>query len=166
MTSRSPVQRYIPVSPPMDNPDLPVGAKVLQPGGRIMNGGKVDVLGFESEDEDKEGFEEEAQELKQSREPNLPSKEEIEAHRRTHYPFRNWCKFCIMGRGLGAPHARIQVECKIPIVHIDYFFVTAAGVKSREELEYTDDASGRGELEQHRTEGKILKCIFIKCGYS
>jgi len=60
----------------------------------------------------------------------------------------------------------MQVECKNPIVHIDYFFVTAAGVKSREELEYSNDASGRGEMEQHRSEGKILKCILLKCGYS
>ena len=30
---------------------------------------------------------------------------ELENHRTGgHYPFRNWCKWCIMGRGLGPQH--------------------------------------------------------------
>ena len=28
------------------------------------------------------------------REPHLPSKKEVEDHKRTHIPYRSWCKVC------------------------------------------------------------------------
>ena len=127
---------------------------MARPVGRGAEEQGCDVLGFETDDgEPEEINEEEAQELKQSRDPVLPSKEEVEAHRRTHYPFRNWCKFCVMGRGLGAPHARIAAESKIPIIHVDYFYITEGEVKTREELAYPMDPSGALELEVHRQTG-------------
>ena len=27
----------------------------------------------------------------------------------THRPYRSWCKFCVMGRGVNTPHRRYQV---------------------------------------------------------
>ena len=38
--------------------------------------------------------------------PKLPSREEVEAHEMTHLPYRNWCRHCVMGRGVEAPHKR------------------------------------------------------------
>ena len=35
-----------------------------------------------------------------------PSKEQIEEHRISHYPYRSWRKQCVMGRGVGQPHAK------------------------------------------------------------
>ena len=35
--------------------------------------------------------------------PKLPSKEEVERHYLTHLPFRNWCQYCIQGKGKTAP---------------------------------------------------------------
>ena len=32
------------------------------------------------------------------------TKEEREAHERTHTPFRSWCPYCVKGRAINAPH--------------------------------------------------------------
>ena len=124
-----------------------------------------DLLGFDSENEEpnEEVEGEEAQEIKQARDPMLPSTEEVEAHRRTHIPFRCWCKFCIMGRGNGNPHSSMTYESRLPVVCIDYFFVTEGDVKSRAELDYPQGPNGVSDLEADRENGKILKCIVIKC---
>ena len=55
--------------------------------------------------------------------PNVvsPSKEKIEDHRICHYPYRSWCKQCVMGRGVGQPHAKSTQESLVPIVGMDYF---------------------------------------------
>ena len=43
-----------------------------------------------------------------ARDPKLPTAEQIEEHNCTHLPFRDWCSFCIMGRGRGNQHKRNQ----------------------------------------------------------
>ena len=146
MTSSSPVA---PVSPP--RPCLiPGGGELVVP--MVQHTGKRDdelmpVDGDPSElvPDDADGDDEvaneledeseESQQLKRTNDPVLPSKEEIEAHRRTHLPYRSWCKFCIAGRGTGIPHASMPHQSRIPIVHLDYFFVTSSGVLTRQELE-------------------------------
>ena len=67
--------------------------------------------------------------------PGEPSAQEEEDHRKTHIPFRSWCKFCVMGRGLGMPHTSSQSQSQIPRIGLDYFFITDAGVKKTDELE-------------------------------
>ena len=37
-------------------------------------------------------------------EPGDPTVEEVEEHRTTHLPYRNWCADCVMGRGSGEQH--------------------------------------------------------------
>ena len=44
---------------------------------------------------------EEAEPLRRPPVPKLPSAAEIEDHRRTHIPYRSWCRDCILGRALG-----------------------------------------------------------------
>ena len=46
----------------------------------------------------------EAETIKHAPTPKDPTPEEIELHRTDHYPFRSWCKWCIMGRALGFQH--------------------------------------------------------------
>ena len=36
--------------------------------------------------------------------PGEPTKEERSAHEATHMPFRSWCRHCVRGRGVAAPH--------------------------------------------------------------
>ena len=73
---------------------------------------------------------EEEEPLKIARDPRLPPPGEVEGHRCTHYPYRSWCKFCVMGRGRGDPH-RLKGDSMIPIVGLDYFFTTRGGAKKR-----------------------------------
>ena len=41
---------------------------------------------------------EDVQPIRRAPGPKLPSSEEVEEHRCMHLPYRDWCKWCIMGR--------------------------------------------------------------------
>ena len=51
----------------------------------------------------------------------------------------------------------------MPIVGIDYFFITSEGVKRRKELEFEENSSGETALLAARTNGEIIKCMVIRC---
>ena len=71
--------------------------------------------------------EEEVEPLKLSPDPGQPTEEELEAHRSGgHQPYRCWCKFCVMGRGLGEQH-RSRPASTIPRIGIDYVFLSEKG---------------------------------------
>ena len=36
--------------------------------------------------------------------PGRPTKREIEEHCVAHWPFRSWCRHCVLGRAQGSPH--------------------------------------------------------------
>ncbi len=38
--------------------------------------------------------------------PHEPDEETREEHQRTHLPYRNWCRHCVMGRGKEMDHRR------------------------------------------------------------
>ena len=60
--------------------------------------------------------------------PKMPSKEEVERHYLTHLPFRNWCTYCIQGKGKTAPHFKQKErEDGMPEVHLDYCFMSTHG---------------------------------------
>ena len=46
----------------------------------------------------------------------------------------------------------------VPVVAIDYFFLTEAGVQLRSELELTDEA-----VQEARAKGEIVKCLAVRC---
>ncbi len=48
-----------------------------------------------------EECETEVQKVRIAPTPWLPTRSEVEYHRCTHIPFRTWCKFCRMAKGLG-----------------------------------------------------------------
>jgi hypothetical protein len=56
----------------------------------------------------------------------------------THLPYRSWCRWCVLGRGRGLQH-RARTGSLIPIVGIDYFYLTSSGVKLREELKMSNE---------------------------
>ena len=58
---------------------------------------------------------------------------QVEEHRKTHMPFRSWCKWCVLGRGRGLQHRRSGTS-SVPIMCMDYFFPAKGGVRTREEL--------------------------------
>ena len=59
--------------------------------------------------------------------PRMPSRAEVEEHRKTHLPFRNWCKHCVRGRGVEEPHRRQKEEVGMPEVHVDFMFMGDEG---------------------------------------
>ncbi len=99
--------------------------------------------------------------------PTIPikpkNKAEVELHRRTHWPYRTWCKFCNMGRGLGEQRGGCDHDHQIPRVGMDYFYITLEGFKWRKELKHPETADGEKLLLEDRKAGRLIKCIMIRC---
>ncbi len=51
----------------------------------------------------------------------------------------------------------------IPVVGMDYFYITTRGVKIRAHLEQPQDAEGDAALEEERKAGRLIKCIMVRC---
>ena len=58
--------------------------------------------------------EEEEEPAERAPDPKMPSPDEVERHRVDHFPYRCWCRWCVMGRGVGRPHAMIGGKSEIP----------------------------------------------------
>ena len=56
--------------------------------------------------------------MRNIRDPGQPIAKEHQEHMTTHRPYRSWCEFCVMGRGVSAPHRRsdaqddLEEECR------------------------------------------------------
>ena len=46
-----------------------------------------------------DGNGEEAERVKHAVDPGAPTAAQVEDHRKTHIPFRSWCRWCVLGRG-------------------------------------------------------------------
>ena len=60
------------------------------------------------------------------RDPGQPTVKEHQEHMTTHRPYRSRCKFCVMGRGVNAPHRRSDAQDDlegVPHVSMDYGFL-------------------------------------------
>ena len=105
--------------------------------------------------------------------PLQPTARQVAEHRVCHLPFRTWCKHCILGRGRGTPHRRGPGSA-LPIIGVDYFFMTVKGVKTRSELIEELDAddpitAGHADddkIEMARARGELVKCIIVRCSLS
>ena len=93
-----------------------VGTSIVRPGGETAVSEDGDG-GVETEVAD------EARVPKPMLDPKLPSPAEVEEHRLTHLPFRNWCPDCVKGRGKDAPHQKGRGERGLPEIHVDYMFM-------------------------------------------
>ena len=110
---------------------------------------------------------EEAAPLAVAPSPTMPSPAEVEEHRITHIPFRSWCRECTMGRGLGERRGRhLGREHKIPVVGVDYFYISNGDLKTRQELDFADGAEGDEKIATERQEGKLVKCLVLRCHQS
>jgi len=118
----------------------------------MVMGAEEDI--FEIPDDE---VEDEVEKLRIAPSPLLPSAIEVEEHRITHYPYRSWCKFCAMCKSLGEKRPGGGGRL-IHVVGVDYFFITSGGLKSKAELELTDE-----EILKQRQEGKLVKCLIVRC---
>ena len=99
-----------------------------------------------------DGNGEEAENVKHAVDPGTPTSKQGEEHRETHIPFRSWCKWCVLGRGRGIQHRKTGAST-VPIVGLDYFFLTKGGVRGRKEMEFSMTPDGETELEAARSRG-------------
>ena len=53
----------------------------------------------------------------------------------THRPHRSWCKVCVMGRGVNAPHRRSDAQDDLDVVpHVSMDFVLLGESDSEEQV--------------------------------
>ncbi len=79
------------------------GSEVLCGGcGTIFSACCTRKPGKEENGEDiEENLDEEIRPMRQAIIPRKPDASEVEDHRKSHLPYRSWCPWCVMGRGLG-----------------------------------------------------------------
>ena len=108
--------------------------------------------------------EEDVEPLKSAVTPVKPDEATVALQRKTHIPYRNWCRECIMGRGLCEQRGRhVGRPHDIPRVGIDYWFITSGSIKMRHELEFEQTTDGNAKLEEARGNGHVVKCLIIRC---
>ena len=122
-----------------------------------MNGEEIVIEG--------DDLEEEVQPTKTAPSPQLPSAEEVEEHRISHLPFRNWCRECIEGKALGEHRgANAGIESTVPVVGVDFFYLTADGMFHRSELiDYPRSEEGEAALKSARSQSNIVLCMIMRC---
>ena len=80
----------------------------------VTNDENGDELNGETDDEDMEdgetGFDDGSAQVRNIRDPGRPTAKEHQEHMTTHRPYRSWCKFCVMGRGVYALHRRSDAQ--------------------------------------------------------
>ncbi len=128
--------------------------------------GAIDDVDTEAAEDDT--AEHDSEEAPRRRLPIIPDKPKdnavIEDHRKFHWPYRNWCSHCNEGRGLGEQRGKhIGGGHEIPIVGLDYFYITMGGIYRRKELKYACDEAGEAELAEDRKKGILVKCILMRC---
>ena len=94
---------------------------------------------------------EECQSVKQLKSRMQPTLAELEEHRITHLPYRSWCEHCVRGRAIGQKHHRSTPASLVPIVAVDYFFMTKNTLMTPDECRIAlrggmDDAIEKGEI--------------------
>ena len=75
----------------------------------------IDIeLHGETDDEDTEdgetGFDDGSAQVRNIRDPGQPTAHEHQEHMTTHRPYRSWCKFWVMVRGVNSPRRRSDAQ--------------------------------------------------------
>ena len=72
------------------------------------------------------GLDDGSAQVRNIRDPGQPTVKEHQEHMTTHRPYRSWCKFCVMGRGMNAPHRTSETQEDlegVPHVSMDHGFL-------------------------------------------
>jgi hypothetical protein len=60
--------------------------------------------------------------------PKLPTKKDVDEHNLTHLPYRNWCQYCVEGKGKMAPRFKQPARTDgLTEIHVDYCFMSTKG---------------------------------------
>ena len=102
------------------------------PEGGAEQGGEVEI----------EGGDEDAELARYLPSEPTPSAKDDEEHRCSRIPFRSWCAWCMVGRGLGIQHRAAPSPSFMPTVGLDYFFTASGGTKGKSEMPGTACVNG------------------------
>ena len=93
------------------------------------------------EDKDEVNIEhsDEVEPMRMSPDPGQPTSKQVEDHRKSHLPYRLWCKYCVMGRGMNDAHRKKgkgvkteEKETAVPRMSLDYFYLSEKDEEERE----------------------------------
>ncbi len=101
--------------------------------------------------------------LRRPANPVRPPGAVVEEHRLCHWPYRSWCDECVRGRGLGDQHRINPRPHDIPIIGVDFWYITKGTILKRGELEHPKIPDGDTEVTTARREGRLVKCLIIRC---
>ena len=85
---------------------------------------QVLVGGDDDAEEIVQSQEEDTQPMKTMPTPEMPTEAEVEEHRIDHLPYRNWCRECVEGFGREDAHTCKEVPRTVPVVSMDYLFLS------------------------------------------
>ena len=108
-----------------------------------------------------DGGEIETEDRKKIPNPQLPHPDIVAEHNIDHTPYRSWCRWCLEGRGVGEQHRPSQSQHDIPVIGMDYFYLTGKGLQSIEDMGYSRDKSGLDTLEELVENGAAAKCLIV-----
>ena len=114
------------------------------------------------QDEEEEAEEEETEDRHEIPDPKLPSPDVIAAHSIDHTPWRNWCRWCVEGRGVGEQHRQSHGQHNVPGVGMDYVYLTSNGLEVVEQMGFSCDQSGVETLGAIVEKGVAAKCLIVK----
>ena len=73
--------------------------------------------------------------------PRKPLTQEVEAHMIDHYPFRSWCRYCVMAASRSDHHTgQTEDYNEVPVISCDYVF---SGSTDDEERQFRGNSRGR-----------------------
>ena len=94
----------------------------------------------DTEDEDDAGELGESAGMRARSQPRKPSTQEVEAHMIDQYPFRSWCRYCVMAASRSDHHTRQDEDYnEVPVISCDYGFFTDS--RDDEERQLTEAAA-------------------------
>ena len=92
--------------------------------------------------------EEDVQPMRAETTPKTPTAEEYRVHRLTHLPYRSWCPHCVRAKKKNPPHKRKRKDEKeersMPVIAIDYMFMTGRGADKSRPLVVIKDSMKEG----------------------
>ncbi len=101
------------------------------------DGGEVEITS-DAEDEERG-----TDKVKIATNPSSPTQQEIDQHRITHIPYRNWCPHCIRGKAREDAHRKVdRSRDEVPTISIDYAFMSGKRRKDLDDVEADREAGG------------------------
>ena len=89
----------------------------------------------DTEDEDNADEKGESGGMRVRPQPRMLSTQEVEAHMIHHFPFRSWCRYCVMSASRSDHHRRQAEDYNgVPVISCDYDFFTVSRADEERQL--------------------------------